>query len=352
MKTASHRFHRWALSVGVAWVLILLLAGALPGFAQTAEGEPRDLEIEFINVTTGEGAVVDRISIDYVTARNNNVVNIKPDDSTFTLYSVPIKTIGKYIVTAWYDDVPYWWSRRGGELLKRPVTLHVFDAVSDLKDVTLTGLDLVIRHQESLVRLEYMLQINNAAIPQVTVVGQPATFELALPAGASGISAHYTRGPEPVRVEIESPGLHTGLVLPLTPGPNNIRLRAVVAWSEGLEIPVGSNIPIKTWSVLGSPEWMEIASTDMELNDGKKVPGYSRFKGFPLEADQTVNLRLNSGQQVAAPEEDLFAKEAPAEQEDSKPAEKIEKGGGMSLPLIIMGVLIIVIIVATVRRRS
>ena len=64
----------------------------------------------------------------------------------------------------------------------------------------------MIRRQESLVRLEYMLQIDNAAKPQVTVLGRPATFELALPRGVSDIEASYTRGPDPTPVTVHASG--------------------------------------------------------------------------------------------------------------------------------------------------
>jgi hypothetical protein len=352
MKTGRKRIHRCAISAGASWVLILFLAGALPGFAQTAEGEPQDLKFEIINATTGEGASVDRLKIDYVTARRNNLVDFKPDGSTFTAWSVPIKDAGKYIITARYQGVPYWWSKRGRELTAGPVVLNVFDAVPNLEGVSVTGLNLVIRRQESLVRLEYMLQIDNLATPQVTVLDLPATFELALPEGVTGIKANYMRGPDPTPFDVKSPGVRSGLALPLTPGQNVVNLRAIVPWSEGMEIPVGSNLPMSAWSVLASPEWLEVGSTDMEENDSEKVSGFRRFTGFPLEADQTIKLRLNAGTQVAGPEEDLFTKPSPAENKDDGPAAEDEKSGGIPLPLIFVGVLIILILLAALRRRS
>lgn len=351
MKTVIKRIHLGETAACVTLVVILLLGGALPGFAQTAGGEPQDLEFEIINATTGESGTVDRMTIDYVTLRRNNVADFRPDGSTFTARGVPLKEAGKYIITVWHQDVPYWWSKRGRELIAGPVTLHVFDAVSDLDGVSFSGMNLVIRRQESLLLLEYMLQIDNQAKPQVTVRGDPATFELALPAGASSIKASYTRGPDPMTIPVHSPGSHSGLAVPLTPGQNLIRIEAVVPWSEDMEIPVGSDLPMKNWSVLVSPEWMEIISTDMEENDSERVSGFRRFAGFPLDAGSMVNLRLTSGEHAAGPEEDLFTRKAPADQEAGEVADAADQGGGMQLPLIFLLVLIIVIIVA-VRRRS
>jgi hypothetical protein len=352
MKTGN----KWINRSGIAALaVILLLAGTLPALAQTEAGRPRDLEFVIINATTGEGGTVDRMTIDYVTTRRNNVADFQPPDTTFTEPDVPIVEGGKYIITVWRHGVPYWWSKRGRELVAGPITLHVFDAVSNLDGVSISGLNLVIRRQESLLHLEYMLQIDNLAKPQVTVVGSPATFELALPGGASEIEASYTRGPDPVPIDVDSPGTHSGLSVPLTPGQNLIRIEAVVPWSEGLEIPVGSDLPVTKWSILASPEWLEVGSTDIEENSIEKVSGFRRFVGFPLESGEMVNLRLTSGEHEAGPEEDLFAKDAPAETEDdgaTGATDAAEKDGGKPLPLILLFVVIIVIIVAVRRRRS
>ncbi len=336
-----------------ALAVILLLAGTLPAFAQTEAGRPEDLEFEIINATTGRGGTVERMTIDYVTTRRNNVADFQPADTTFTAVDVPVLESGKYIITVWHDNVPYWWSKRGRDLVAGPITLHVFDAVSNLDGVSVSGLNLVIRRQESLLHLEYMLQIDNLAKPQVTVVGSPATFELALPTGASEIEARYTRGPDPMTVEVNSPGTHSGLAVPLTPGQNLIRIEAVIPWSEGLEIPVGSDLPMTNWSILASPEWLEVGSTDIEENSREKVSGFRRYAGFPLESGEMVNLRLTSGEHEAGPGEDLFTKDAPAEKEAGEgTTDTADKDGGKPLPLIFMFVLIIVILVAVRRRRS
>jgi len=340
---------------GAATVLavVLMLAAAGPGVAQTAEGgESVDLVFEITNATTGESGSVERLTIDYVTVRRNNVADFEPTGSVITAKAVPVKESGKYIVTVWHQGVPYWWEKRGRDLMAGPVILNVFDVTPSLEGVSFSGLNLVVRRQESLVRLEYMLQILNVAKPQVTVMGGRQTFELALPRGTSEIEASYTRGPDPTPVTVHFSGNHSGVLVPLTPGPNQIRLQAVVPWSEGLEIPVGSDIPVSAWSFLASPEWMEVGSTDMEENDSEKVPGYRRFAGFPLDSGEVVTLRLNSGQQVAGTAEELFTKDAPAEKEDGGRTKMDEKKGGMQLPLIFVGVLIIVILVAAARRRS
>lgn len=351
MKTGNKPIH---LGVGAAAALValLVLAAAAPGSAQTATGEPHDLVFEIINATTGESGSVDRMAIDYIKTRRNNIVDFEPSGSVFTAKAVPVRDAGKYIITVWYQGVPYWWEKRGRDLTAGPVTLNVFDVSGSLEGVSFSGLNLVLRRQESLVRLEYMLQVLNTAKPQVTVLGGRQTFELALPRGVSEIEASYTRGPDATPVTVHASGTGSGVLVPLTPGVNQIRIQAIVPWSEGLEIPVRSDIPISAWSVLASPEWMEVSSTDMEENDSEQVPGFRRFAGFPLEADESITIRLNSGRQVADSEQELFTKDAPAEEEAGGREKLADKKGGMQLPLIFVGVLIIVIIVAAARRRK
>lgn len=345
-----NRFGRSAVMATA--VGLVLFAGTLSGLAQTAEGHPQDLSIEIINATTGEPGTVDRMVIEYITARRNSVADFQPDGSAFTARGVPVINNGKYIITVWKDNVPYWWSKRGRELVDGPVVLHVFDTVSSLEGVSFSGLNLVVRRQESVLRLEYMLQVSNEAKPQVTANGYPSTFEIALPRGASEIEASYTRGPDPTEIKVDYSGEKCGLSVPLTPGQNQIRLEAIVPWTDGMEIPVGSNLPVNSWSVLASPEWLEVGSTDIEENDSEQVQGFRRFAGFPLESGETVTLRLNSGEQAAGPEEDLFTKESPAEKEAAAKPDAEAEGGGSQLPLIFLGVVIIVIIVAVRRRRS
>lgn len=341
----------WTAALAAALILAVA-AGAPPAAAQTAEGQPQDLQFEVVNATTSEPGTVDRMTIEYITARRNGVADFEPDGSAFTALGVPVISNGKYIVTVWKGGVPYWWSKRGRELMEGPVVLHVFDNVSGLEGVSLAGMNLVLRHQETLLSLEYMMQVMNEAKPQVTVSGSGATFEIALPDGATEVTASYMRGPDPTDIPVNISGTTCGLTVPLTPGANQIRIQAVVPWTEGMELPVGSDLPVTAWSVLASPEWLEIGSTDIEENDEGKVEGFRRFVGFPLDAGQIIDLRLDSGEHGAGPEEDLFTRKAPAETDAAAGGEPQEKASASRLPLIFLGVVIIVILIAVRRRRS
>ena len=282
----------------VAPVLLfcLLMAAAFPNLAaaQSAQGNPEDLEFVILNVTTGEPGTIDRLEIHYSTQRLNPVLDIEPVGSEFTVPSVPIKDIGKYVITAWAEGVPYFWSIRGQQIIDGPITLHVFGTTNNLADVKISGLNLLLRKGESLVNLEYMLKVENSARPQVTVVGIP-TLELLVPEGASEFHANYTRGPEPIDIPVSRIGTKKiGLEVPLTTGQNQIRVVCSVPWAEGLVVPVGSSLEVEAWSLLATPENLSIRSTELEPDHSQAIPGYLRFRGPFLEAEREFRIEVRS----------------------------------------------------------
>ncbi len=329
---------------------VLLAAAALPGPAagQSIQGSPEDLSFKIANATTGQPGTIDRLQIQYSTHRLNPVLDIEPQGTEFTIRDVPIKDIGRYVITAWKDGVPYFWSIRGQKLLEGPVTLHVFDTVREMSDVSVSGLNLLLRKGESVVNLEYMLKVDNAARPQATVVGRP-TLELVVPGGASGLQAQYTRGPEPIEVDVISLGDgRVGLDVPLTTGQNQIRLTCSVPWHENLTVPVGANVPVKAWSLLATPENLDIRAMGLEPDPGQDIPGYLRFIGPELEAGRDFRIQVR-GSIPAGQAKEVFTEEAPAESEAATGTDGEEKGGN-SFPVAV-GIAIIVIVIAVLVRR-
>ncbi len=335
-------------------LLLLIVLTSLPAAAQSVQGDPADLNFEVINATTGEPGTVERMRIDYVRTRLNGILDFEPAGSQFIAPGVPIRDVGKYIVTVWHQGVPYWWSLRGRQLIGQTTTLHVFDTTGDLTGVSIKGLNLVIRRQETLVKLEYMLQVANTATPQKTVSDPAATFELDFPAGTSNLEATYRRGPDPTPIKAETyGGKHLSLAVPLTPGLNQIRIEAVLPWQEGMEIPLGSNLAIDSWSILATPEWLEVRGMELETSEGNAVPGYSRLSGPPLAADRQFPLQLFSGEHAAGEAQDLFTQDSPAAAEAAKDTDRTgEKSGGNLLPFMFGGVLVIILVVTTVRKRK
>jgi hypothetical protein len=339
---------------GTTFLLLLLLVLChLPAVAQSVQGEPADLKFEIINATTGEPGTIDRMTIDYVSARRNGIIDFEPSGSSFIAPAVPIKDGGQYIVAVWHQGVPYWWSVRGRELTSKTTTLHIFDTTSELQNVSITGLNLVIRRQETLLRLEYMVQVSNTTSPQKTVSDRVATFELDFPPDATSIEATYRRGPDPTPFPADTRGSRRlSLAVPLTPGQNQIRIEAVLPWQEGMEIPMGSDLDIASWSLLASPEWLEVRAMELESGPGEKLPGFNRMSGPALEAGRHFPLQLFSGEHEATEATDLFTQDSPAAANATDAADADGEGpGGFSLPLLLAGALIVIVIVAAIRRR-
>ena len=347
--SASRRWTGAALLAGL--VLLagnLLLAGA--AVAQSAQGDPHDLAFTVTNATTGQPGTVDRLTIEYSTHVLNPVIDVNPQGSDFTIPAVPIKEIGTYIITAWADEVPYYWQMRGKNMLAEPVVLHVFDTSTDRGDLAITGLDLVLRKSESLVQLEYNMRVENSARPQVTVVGDPV-LELFVPAGATDFQATHTRGPGPTPVSVQTlPGGRAGLSLPLTTGSNQIRLVCRLPWQDGLTVPVGANLPIQGWSLLAAPENLDIQAFELEPVTEGKVPGHLHFRGPALEAEREFTLRV--GARVASgPQEKVFTTDAPAQRDEAQADAQENVGGGFPVAIYASIIVIIIIVVIARRRR-
>lgn len=332
---------------------LLLLMAALPAASQTLDGEPTDLQFQVIDATTVQPCRVERMTIEYVSARRNGILDFEPDGADFVAPAVPLKDGGEYIVTVWYQNVPYWWSRRGHQLKGQTTTLHVFDTTSAVDNVAIKGLNLVVKHQETLLRLEYMLQVENQTKPQQTVVDRVATFELDFPAGASQIEANYRRGPDPTPFAADSHGSRRlSLAVPLTPGLNQIQIKAVVPWQEGLKLPIGSNLAVQSWSILASPEWLDIRAMELEEQDSS-VPGFKRLAGPMLEAGRDMSLQLFSGAGNTEPASDLFAHDSTATPaETAATGTDKTKGGGFPMILVFSAFVIIIVAAMAIRRRG
>ena len=212
-------------------------------------------------------------------------------------------------------------------------------------------MDVVLRQEGSVLKLQYLLPLRNDLSPQNTVAGSGPSLALALPSGLQDLTAVYMRGPEPMPVEIESAGRMSGLVFPATPGMNRVRIEGFIAWTDGMELEVGANVPVEGWSLLAAPEGLDVRGFGVRAKADQAIKGYTSLAADPIDAGDIVDLTLHRAGQAETTMEDLFAAteatDATAEdtQEDS--------GGGPNyLPLILLGVLLIVILAAAFRKRG
>jgi len=354
-----HLYHPGRRSVRstapLALFLLLVVSAPFPGAtaarAQSAAGEPTDLQFTVRDATNGQPAAPERLTIAYIAGRLNTVLDMKPGGAEFTAPAVPVKDIGQYIVTLWYQGVPYWWQKRGSNLIEGPIALDVFGVTENREGVTITGLNLIVRYRETMADLELMVEIGNQAKPQVVVNRGSGTFELQLPAGSTNIEATYQRGPEPTPVPVTFSGTLASLAMPLTPGANRLHLTARAPWAGGLDLPVGSNLAIDAWSLLTAPPSMTVEAAEMQGPDEQSVPGFVRRVGPALAAGRALTARLGAGA-AAGKAEPLFETPAPGDDPASGDSAGNKETGGRRFPaaLASLVVLIIVGVVAVARR--
>lgn len=339
-----------------AAALIAVLLVALPGAlarAQSAVGAPADLQFSVRDATTGQPAVPERVVIEYIAGRLSTVFDSRPAGADFTAAAVPVKDIGQYVITLWHQGVPYWWQKRGTDLLAGPVKLDVFSVTEARDAVTVTGLNLVVRQRGAAAELELLAEVTNDARPQATVLRAGGTLELPLPAGATAVEATYQRGPEPTPVPVTVTGSRASLAVPLTPGANRIRLVARAPWDDVLELAVGSDLPLAAWSLLVAPASVGIEGAGLEAPDETSAPGLVRRAGPALGAGESLAVRLLAGAQAGEPEQ-LFAQEQPAGGDGGPTGEgapgRAEGKGGFPAPLAALAALIIIGALVIARR--
>ncbi len=334
---------------------VVVMNGSAPAAAQTREGFAQPVTFKVFNATTKGPGAVDRLTIDYLTARPNNIIDTRPSGSTFTIPAVPLRDAGRYIVTAWWQNVPYWFSFQGKQMAADTLTLNVFGTTEDLQGVAVTGMNLVVQRKGETLELEYLLQIDNTTSPQQTVMSTDHTLVMNVPQGLAGIDATYRRGPDPTPIPTDAVGGgRLGLAVPLTWGKNTVRLTGRVPWVEGMKLPVGFNIPVKAWSLLVSPDWIEVRAMGLEPDPSADFQGYGRFRGPEIEAGRQMAVMLSGGGGQGAPAAHVFATTADSgatgqgEQEPS--AQQGKAGFPLRLLLVLALVALILLFVANRRR--
>ncbi len=322
----------------------------LPVAAQSIFTTQENLQVEIINTTTGGPGTIDRLVLQYSSTRLEPVLDIRPTGSTFEIPDVPIQDIGKYVLTVWCQDVPYYWELRGKKLLAKPLQLHVFATAQDLTDVSIVGLDLLLRKTESLLELDYMLQVENSAQPQVTMLGEPQVM-VALPDNARSATLTYGNGPEPEELKLSHlSGGKAKLAIPLTTGKNQIRLRTTVEWIDGMEIPISANVPIESWGLMATPVSLDIQAFDLEPIDAAGRGGNLQYRGPQVAADEVFVFRIATSQ-GAGEVEDLFTRKSTTESDSETPTPGKDEEGGRGFPFVVLTPILVVIIAAVARKR-
>jgi len=279
-------------------VLGLILVLTTPGWAQTdGGGQLTNVTIELVNGTTRQPGRADRVVL---TALKSTA---GPLDSAFDaagqviFYDIELSPYREYLVEVTHDDVPYFTQASGRELAQGPHTAYVFDTSTDLGGLTVAGMNCIVRRTEGELQLEYLWTITNAGSPQQSVVPNPYSLALALPAGAHSVTAEILSRPTATPLSMVS-GPATGwrgLVVPLPPGQTRLRLTASLAYSGQGSLPIAANLALDEWSVLTSPPDLELTAEGLTASDLENTTGLGRFHGPQLDADQVLEITVSGG---------------------------------------------------------
>ena len=340
----------WSAGKLFLTVSIMVLTASL-ATSQSVDTNPVDVDFEIINATNGQAGTIDKLVLQYSSIRLEPIFNINPSGSSFEVPAVPLKDRGKYILTAWKEGVPYYWSLRGRKFTEAPVILHVFDTASGVDDVAIVGVDLLVRKTQSLLELEYLIQVENSVSPQVSLVGSPHVM-LEMPSGAQKATLSYGNGPNPEELEISSfSGNQVALAVPLTSGRNPMRLKTTLTWSEGMTIPMSSNVPITKWTLIATPVNLDIQSFDLIPTDITGNSGHLRYQGPSLAAEESFSFRISTLKGTGE-EEDLFTQSSDSEDNTAEKESNKEEDDDGGFPFVTLTpILVVIIIVLAARRR-
>jgi hypothetical protein len=338
---------QFTLSCLIGSVLTLLLLGT--GWAQSGTGT--DVVIKIVNGTTREAGTAEKVEIYLLGATQQPVATALEVQAEATLTNLSILTHVQYILQVTANDVSYFKLVSGEELTTGPVTVYTFATSSDLAGLAITGLNLVIRLGEGDLELEFLITVTNSRSPQETVVPQPTTLEIALPTGAGFIEVESLRGPSPLAVATSSVAQTgwIGLAEALPPGQTRLQVACRVPYQGRLQLPLGANLPIQAWSVLAFPSDLIVTGQGLETSPVEVEGDFSRQKGQPLAAGDTLLLEVKGGTGPVI--EAVEFGEAPLETlAGQTPASAPEAGKSIwRYGWIIL--LLIIIVLYTVRRR-
>ena len=360
MKTLTNGFdrrrHAPLALVALIASLSLLLATAGAQAQPPDDAEPTDVVITVHNGTTRSDGRADEVRVELLGAVRREVASSGTFTGETTLSDVPISPTRDYLITVRYAGVDYYAKARGSKLQREPVQVYVFDTSTDREALTITGMDVIARRQGSTLKLEYIVTIENESRPQVSIVPAPATLELTLATGASGVEAIDMRGAEATPAATVTAGRgRAGLVVPFAPGRNSIRLWYLIPLTGEVVVPIGANVTIQSWDLLAFPASLQVWGRGLEADPSSSASdAFIRYLGLPLAANESFDVSVASSAVAQADQEaeEIFTQPASGEAEQPDAAQDSGSGGRAAIVVPLAVVLVVALIVSRRRRRS
>ncbi len=295
----------WQLYLGIGFLFCLLCGGWPPPAGGQPSDQPElfDIEITIVNGTDRQPGRAEMVQIAPFASSRRSLAEAHDVNGSVEFPDLQLEMRTQYLLHVVADGIDYYLSRRGESLIREPATIYIFSPTTAIDAVTVTGMNLVVRRQESMLQIEYITTVENRSVPQVSITPDALPLQLAFPAGVSSLKAECLRGPEPKQVGTRSGSgaEFQGLEVALIPGSTQIRVTASVPYGGELTLPVGCSLPVEKWSMLAFPSDLDVINNELEAGVTDNSQSYRRYVGPPLEGGRVLSILIGggSGPQVA-----------------------------------------------------
>lgn len=227
---------------GTVLILIFRVSSPVNGQTLTVSGS-------LLNGTYNTPAVVETVSLYKLKQGMERIRTLENVSETFTFTGIPIAA-DAYLVQTVYQGVTYSQMVRSGESDEISLSITVFETTSSMEILEVSVPHLFMTAQDSVLRIERILEINNQSDPPMTFIRSGSGLRLFLPENMT----HLTRltavtGQMPVNlrtVPVDNENIYT-VEYAMKPGKSTIRLGYDVPYSsDGILYtePVLYNIPV------------------------------------------------------------------------------------------------------------
>jgi hypothetical protein len=322
------------------FIVLVLITLVVAAAAQDAvlERQRTDATVRIELGASGKTVPAERVMIREVGAVMSTLAEASNVDGEVTFEDLKVFNFKPHIVSAWVEGVAYHTKVNGQVFLDgQPAVVHAFEQTDDLTGLSITGMNVVVRHREGGYEMEFIATVDNQSRPQRTIRASALPVRLALPPALRSIEVEVDNGPDPLTGTLRSAGGGMqGVATALTPGEARITVRGDLRTEGSVDFTVASNLPVAKWSLLAWPASLEVRSFDLERDRSNAYPEFSRWLGKPLEPGDEVDVTVNMPAAAAA--EPVFAESAPDETETTDQPEP--EGRGFPWITVIVAVLL------------
>ncbi len=273
-----------------------LICGAAGAQDAVLERLETDATIRVELGVTGTTVRAERVLLREVGAVMTTVAEAHDVDGEVTFEDLRLFNFKPHIVSAWVEGVAYHTKVNGQVFMNgQPAVVHAFEQTDDLSGLTVTGMNVVVRQQETGFELEYIVTLDNQSRPQRTMRADALPLQLSLPRGLRGIEVDVDNGPDPLSGSTRSAGGGLqGVTAALPPGEARITIRGDLPTTDRVEFTVELNLPVAQWSLLAWPATLEVRSFDLEHDDSNAYAEFSRWRGPAMEPGREIDVSVST----------------------------------------------------------